>query len=137
MSNTHGDLFAEIGKLVLAANSGQEIDLSATSRDLAARFRNLGMTEEMLTRIVARSIGAIAYSMTQTDNGLQTRLEALHESATQSPEEPDAPPSAMIPNESTDAVATAKPAKSGRRARRLGSKAKSLFPSGVRVALLS
>jgi hypothetical protein len=141
MSNTHGDLFTEVGKLVLAANSGQAIDLSATSRDLAKRFRNLGMTEEMVTRVVARSIGAISYSMTLTDDGLRTRLEALRESAAESSEamteEPVAPPPPTIQNESTADAATAKPAKSGRRARRIGSKAKSLFPSGVRLALLS
>ena len=32
MSNSHGELFTEIGKLVLAANSGQPIDLERDSQ---------------------------------------------------------------------------------------------------------
>ncbi len=39
MSSSHGDLFSEIGKLVLAANSGEAIDLGATAKDLAERYR--------------------------------------------------------------------------------------------------
>jgi hypothetical protein len=80
MSNSHGDLFTEIGKLVLAANSGQAIDLNATVKDLEQRYRKLGMTEETLMKVVSRSIGAISFSMARGNGSLQSRLEALRES---------------------------------------------------------
>lgn len=147
MSNSHGDLFTEIGKLVLAANSGQPIDLGATTKDLAQRYENLGMSEETLTKVVSRAIGAISYSMARTNSGLQERLEALRESqaAPSAPAPSEQEPAAM--EESVEAQALApmatKPAKLSRRARRRAARAaaeasgKSLFPSGVRVAVLT
>lgn len=155
MSNSHGDLFTEIGRLVLAANAGQQIDVGATARDLAERYRNLGMTEATLEKVVTRSIGAISYSMARANGALQPRLEALRESAEAAsvngvaeapqPEKPDAE------EEAANAFLKGKQANGGRRQRRAGKKAvaaklpadgkpsgaKSLFPSGVRLALLS
>ena len=69
MSLSHGDLFDEIGKLVLAANSGEAIDLSAKSEELAQRYKTLGLSEAILARAIARSIGAIGFSMAMVSNG--------------------------------------------------------------------
>jgi hypothetical protein len=166
MSNSHGDLFTEIGKLVLAANSGQPIDLDTTVKDLSERYRNLGMTEETLMKVVSRSIGAISYSMARSNGGLQSRLEALRESGMggepieaahiEEPRNADAPAAAngkeapIVAKQEAVAVTPqpAATANSGRRSRRGsakaaptadagGSKAKSVFPSGVRLAVLS
>lgn len=69
MSGTHGELFQEIGKLVLAAHAGQSIDLAATSEELAERFGNLDMPPEMIARAIARSLSAISVSMAVVANG--------------------------------------------------------------------
>ena len=69
MSSSHGDLFGEIGKLVLAANSGQVIDLGATAKDLAERYVDLGISEETIAKTVARSIGAIGMAMAHVAHG--------------------------------------------------------------------
>jgi hypothetical protein len=155
MSNSHGDLFTEIGKLVLAANSGQAIDLNGTVKDLVERYRNLGMTEETMMKVVTRSIGAISYSMARTNSGLQERLEALRESGT-APSNGTTPAPAeanggkklakrdeKLEAEAPSAAPVAKQAvSSGRRSRRASTKssgepsAKSPFPSGVRLALI-
>ena len=63
MSGSHGDLFNEIGKLVLAAHAGQAIDLSAKSEELAERYVELGMPAELIAKAIARSLGAISVSM--------------------------------------------------------------------------
>ena len=63
MSGTHGDLFSEIGKIVLAAHSGSPIDLKAKSEDLANRYWNLGLPPATMAKALARSIGAIGVSM--------------------------------------------------------------------------
>lgn len=63
MSGSHGDLFHEIGKLVLAAHAGQAIDLAAKSEELAERYGNLGMPAELIAKAIARSLGAISVSM--------------------------------------------------------------------------
>jgi hypothetical protein len=161
MSNSHGELFTEIGKLVLAANSGQAIDLNATVKDLSDRYRNLGMTEETMLKVVTRSVGAISYSMTRTNGGLQERLEALRESGgvplpsneVKAPA-PIATNGASTPAATTEAaaaVAATKPAAApaattGRRSRRAsaksaaqpegGAKGQTPFPSGVRLAVI-
>ncbi|MGH6926016.1 MAG: hypothetical protein ACRED5_20000 [Propylenella sp.] len=69
MSGSHGDLFREIGKLVLAADAGQTIDLSAKSKELADRYRNLGMPADLMAKAIARSLGAIGVSMAIVANG--------------------------------------------------------------------
>ncbi len=63
MSGSHGDLFQEIGKLVLAAHAGQAIDLDAKSEELAERYANLGMPSDLISRAIARSLSAISVSM--------------------------------------------------------------------------
>jgi hypothetical protein len=69
MSGSHGDLFREIGKLVLAAHAGQSIDLSATSEELAERYDNLGMPPDLIAKAIARSLGAISISMAIVSDG--------------------------------------------------------------------
>ena len=69
MSVSHGDLFGEIGKLVLAAQAGEEIDLSAKSEELARRYRNLGVSEEIIAKAITRSIGAISFSLARVSLG--------------------------------------------------------------------
>ncbi len=63
MSGSHGDLFREIGKLVLAAHAGQSIDLAAKSEELAERYGNLHMPAELIAKAIARSLSAISVSM--------------------------------------------------------------------------
>ena len=106
MSGSHGELFGEIGKLVLAANSGEAIDLDAKSEELAQRYYQLGVSEATIARAIARSIGAIGFSMAKVSNG-------DHSS--------EAPP--MVPAPSIGEAAN--------------TAAATLFPSGVRLAVLS
>jgi hypothetical protein len=68
MSGSHGDLFHEIGKLVLAAHAGQAIDLSAKSEELAERYVELGMPADLIAKAIARSLGAISVSMAVVAN---------------------------------------------------------------------
>lgn len=63
MSSSHGDLFSEIGKLVLAAHAGQAIDLDAKSAELAQRYCDLDVPAESIAKAISRSIGAIGFSM--------------------------------------------------------------------------
>jgi len=69
MSGSHGDLFGEIGKLVLDAQAGQDIDLSAKAEELAERYRPLGISEELIAKAITRSIGAISFSMARVSLG--------------------------------------------------------------------
>ena len=69
MSGSHGDLFGEIGKLVLDAQAGQEIDLDAKAEELAERYRLLGVTEEIIAKAITRSIGAISFSLARVTLG--------------------------------------------------------------------
>jgi len=107
MSGSHGDLFGEIGKLVLAANSGAAIDLDAKSEELAQRYDKLGLSGDVIARTIARSIGAIGFSMAMVSNGDTRRGEAGTKDG--------APPPADD----------------------LMQGASKLFPSGVRLAVLS
>jgi hypothetical protein len=108
MSLSHGDLFSEIGKLVLAANSGEAIDLGAKSQELAKRYRGLGLSEAMLARAISRSIGAIGLSMAALSNGERLSTLAVGEAG----------PAGPAPDQSEKSATT-------------------LFPSGVRLAVLS
>jgi hypothetical protein len=63
----HGDLFSEIGKLVVAAHGGQPIDLIDTSEELAQRYANLGVPADAIARAIARSLGAVGLSMALVD----------------------------------------------------------------------
>lgn len=69
MSCSHGDLFGEIGELVLAAQAGQAIDLPAKSGELAERYRTLGVSEEMIAKAITRSVGAISFSLARVSAG--------------------------------------------------------------------
>ena len=70
MTVSHGDLFGEIGELVLAAQAGRQIDLAAKSEDLARRYRKLGVSEEVIAKAITRAIGAISFSMARLgENG--------------------------------------------------------------------
>jgi hypothetical protein len=73
MSGTHGDLFREIGSLVFAAHAGEAIDLKTKSEEMAERYRNLGLPAEMLAKAIARSLSAVSVSMAlmppQGENG--------------------------------------------------------------------
>lgn len=69
MAGSHGDLFQEIGKLVLAAHAGQSIDLAAKSEELAERYVGLGMPAELMAKAIARSLGAVGISMAIVANG--------------------------------------------------------------------
>jgi hypothetical protein len=62
-------LFGEIGKLVLDAQAGQDIDLSAKAEELAERYRPLGISEELIAKAITRSIGAISFSMARVSLG--------------------------------------------------------------------
>ncbi len=63
MSGTHGDLYREIGELVVAAHNGDAIDLSETSQELALRYIRLGVPADTIARAIARSIGAVGVSL--------------------------------------------------------------------------
>jgi hypothetical protein len=69
MSVSHGDLFSEIGKLVLDAQAGHEIDLDAKAEELAERYSPLGVTEEIIAKAITRSIGAISFSLARVTLG--------------------------------------------------------------------
>lgn len=113
MSVSHGDLFSEIGQLVLAANAGEAIDLRAKAEELAKRYKTLGLSEAMLARAIARSIGAIGFSMAMVSNG-DHRASGEGQPATDGAA-------------ATEGEAATAP-KEG---------AFALFPSGVRLAVLS
>ena len=102
-------MFGEIGKLVLAANSGEAIDLDAKSEELAQRYNQLGISEEIIARAITRSIGAIGFSMARVSHG--DRYAGG-----------DAGPAR------DDDVCGRRPSASAR---------PTLFPSGVRLAVLS
>lgn len=63
MSGSHGDLFHEIGRLVLAAHAGQAIDLSAKSEELARRYGHLDVPADLIAKAIARALSAISVSM--------------------------------------------------------------------------
>jgi hypothetical protein len=117
MSGTHGDLFGEIGKLVLAAHAGQTIDLRQKSEELAHRYWNLGVSSEMLAKAIARALGAVGVSWEIVSDDGHARDAELPLAGDPIRFEPEASEEA-----DTDDV---------RRSR------SALFPSGVRLALLS
>jgi hypothetical protein len=63
MSGTHGELFSEIGKLVLAAHAGEAIDLPSKAEELAQRYFELDLPAEAIAEAIARSLGAVSMSM--------------------------------------------------------------------------
>ena len=121
MAGTHGDLFREIGALVVAAHDGQSFDLRHTSEELARCYINLGLPADSIARAIARSMAAVGVSnelIRSSDRpGLGERFAA---NAPADDEDGDLPGSNGY---SDPAVAT-----------RSGSV---LLPSGVRLAVLS
>jgi hypothetical protein len=127
MSGSHGDLFGEIGKLVLDAQAGQDIDLSAKAEELAERYRPLGISEEIIARAITRSIGAISFSMARVSLGDKVeeavRLEVNgnghngHDGQDHNGQDHDG--------------------ENGAEPSDLPALPKSIFPSGVRLAVLS
>jgi hypothetical protein len=140
MSGSHGDLFREIGKLVLAAHAGQSIDLSAKSDELAERYANLGMPSELVAKMIARSLGAISVSMAIISNS-EKHPGARHANggnghatadAVNGHELHDAAEAALASSVEGDGVlAETVPADSQAKA------ASALFPSGLRLSVLS
>ena len=63
MSRTHGDLFREIGALVVAAHGGEPIDLTKTSEQMAREYDTLGISADTVARMIARSVGAVGVSL--------------------------------------------------------------------------
>lgn len=131
MSGSHGDLFGEIGKLVLAAHAGQEIDLSAASEELALRYRKLGVSEEVIAKAITRSIGAISFSMARVSlgehgvNGVQSEPAANGDSSNGHGQN------------GHDHNGHDHNGSNGADPSELPALPKSIFPSGVRLAVLS
>ena len=115
MAGTHGDLFSEIGKLVLAAHAGQAIDLDGKSRELAQRYWKLGVPAEAIARAITRSLGAVSVSM----------------AIVRPPQSSDAATGAAGPTAEAPTAAPPKPLEG------VVKSPAALFPSGVRLALLS
>jgi hypothetical protein len=125
MSGSHGDLFSEIGKLVLDAQAGREIDLNAKAGELAERYRPLGVTEEIIAKAITRSVGAISFSMARVSLGVsedEARLEASGDSHNGNGHNGNGHSNGQDGDGSTELPALPK---------------KSVFPSGVKLAVLS
>lgn len=118
MSGSHGELFGEIGTLVLAAHAGQAIDLAAKSEELTQRYETLGVSQEIIAKIIARSIGAISFTMARVSLG-------------EEPANGEADAAFRMNGAAHDTVAD------GPEAPVSASPAKTLFPSGVRLSVLS
>lgn len=112
MSGSHGDLFNEIGRLVVAADAGQAIDLRKTSQELAQRYSALGVPADAMARAIARSLGAIGVSM-----AMMSRAE---------PPSEDGEPEDTVEGAPVPAI-MASPTQA----------ASILFPSGLRLAVLA
>lgn len=127
MSGTHGDLYREIGKLVVAAHAGHAIDLKTESEVMAERFRNLGLPAELLAKAIARSLGAISVSMelvpAQGGENAHAAAEIPEDKALRLDDGAPAP----APLSADERAAVEGPSK----------RASRLFPSGVRLGLLS
>ena len=74
MAGTHGDLFREIGALVVAAHEGDPIDLRSKAGELAERYVHLRFPADSIARAIASSAGAVGVSMAMMqfskENGL-------------------------------------------------------------------
>ena len=68
MPGTHGDLYREIGALVVAAHDGQALDLRHTSEQLARCYINLGVPADTIARAIARSMAAVGVSRAMLDH---------------------------------------------------------------------
>jgi hypothetical protein len=119
MAGTHGDLFREIGALVVAAHEGEPIDLKAKGEELARRYVNLGMPADTIARAIARSASAVGVSMALMQisrrNAIHVNGDAPANSGAVSGLDKEAPTHSSGVEKSPAA----------------------LFPSGVRLAVLS
>ena len=121
MTGTHGDLFREIGALVVAAHEGQSFDLKQTAEELARCYVNLGVPADTIARALARSMAAVGVSMALVRPGERPILHTAISAG-------DAPGSeAENPTPTIHGPAQDETARSG----------SVLFPSGVRLAVLS
>ncbi len=117
MAGTHGDLFSEIGKLVLAAHAGQAIDLDKKSRELAHRYWKLGVPADAIARAIARSLGAVSVSMAIIRPPASADPSGVPSAFPTAPDVQDAPDAATLDDSVKSPAA--------------------LFPSGVRLAVIS
>ena len=120
MTATHGDLFREIGELVVAAHAGEPIDLTEKSEEMALRYAEIGVPAETIAKAIARSVGAVGISLAIVrpfDRPAQAQAR-------------DAGPAA-------EPAAEGDAASAGDEAEDDGRSAPGLFPSGLRIALLS
>jgi hypothetical protein len=108
MAGTHGDLFREIGALVVAAHEGEPIDLKAKGEEL-----------DTIARAIARSASAVGVSMALMQisrrNAIHVNGDAPANSGAVSGLDKEAPTHSSGVEKSPAA----------------------LFPSGVRLAVLS
>ena len=121
MTGTHGDLFREIGALVVAAHDGQSFDLKQTAEELARCYVNLGVPADTIARALARSMAAVGVSMAILRPGDRPIITRNGESADL------ADPEAHGTTTTVHAAVPDDAARSG----------SMLFPSGVRLAVLS
>jgi hypothetical protein len=130
MSGTHGDLYSEIGKLVLAAHAGQSLDLIGKSEELAHRYWELGVPAETLAKVIARSLGAIGVSMELVSHG-GSRADAEPVRTEGAADRPNGSEPIRLNGGSKEA---SREERGGAPTPRSASR---LFPSGVRISLLS
>ena len=57
------ELSLDISELVSRAVSGETIDAAAEGRSLAARYPDLGMTEELISKAIARAAGMMGVAL--------------------------------------------------------------------------
>ena len=121
MPGTHGDLFREIGALVVAAHAGQTFDLKLTSEELARCYVNLGVPAETIARAIARSMAAVSVSMALMPTSDRIDLERNRSDLdTADPPDRKAAPLDFRNGAEDEMRSTAV-----------------VFPSGVRLAILS
>lgn len=121
MAGSHGDLFQEIGRMVVAAHSGAAIDLTRKSEELALRYVNLGVPADTIARAIARSLGAIGVSMALVRHASGAESDATDHDLLDDIDDP-LPFRRLAVSDSDDIPVRATAA---------------LFPSGVRLAVLS
>ncbi len=120
MTMTHGDLFREIGELVVSAHAGDTIDLQEKSEELATRYADLGLSPETIAKAIARSVGAVGVSL--------AIVRPLRPSAKADRAQAAAPGDEATPTASDGREMDGEDS---------GRSAPGLFPSGLRIALLS
>ena len=62
MAALHGELFSEIGRIVLNAHRGDAIDLDSKAEELALRYPSLGLSADSIANAIVRSAGAVGVS---------------------------------------------------------------------------